>query len=217
MCFTIFFWLVRLQAEAWRIFIHAQERPILDETHEQDCRIKTGEYQSIRFLCLTLCDHIICISLGLGIRTDTGCILLMSMGRKDGLMRRQQHNQQQYGCSAAARTEVSLRNERNINRNIRVISFSRSVCALTKDDVIIHNIPVTPRVKYPVPRVLLQRYTRPPGIVPVDSLTELTEVPGTGMEALTYRRSGHGYGSLTEPTEVPGGVWKSYRTRRSSR
>ena len=39
------------------------------------------------FLCLTVCDHRICISLGWGISTDSGCADVVS--RKNGLMWRQ--------------------------------------------------------------------------------------------------------------------------------
>lgn len=39
---------------------------------------------NIWYTALSVCDHRICISLGLGIRTDTGCIDVV-VGRKDGV------------------------------------------------------------------------------------------------------------------------------------
>ena len=50
-------------------------------------------------------------------------------------------------------------------------------------------------------------------------LTELTEVPGTGMKILQNFqkfRALYGYGSVTELPEVPGIVAQAYRTHRSS-
>ena len=47
--------------------------------------------------------------------------------------------------------------------------------------------------------------------------TELTEVPGTGMNVLqNEQKFGYGYESLTELPEVPGIVARAYRTYRSS-
>ena len=57
--------------------------------------------------------------------------------------------------------------------------------------------------RYPVPRVLSQRYTRTPGIVPQQSNR-------------AHRSSGYTwYVILTELTEIPGTVWKSYRNSRT--
>ena len=48
-------------------------------------------------------------------------------------------------------------------------------------------------------------------------LTELTEVPGTGMEVLqNFQKPGYGYESLAKLLELPGIVARAYRTPRSS-
>ena len=71
----------------------------------------------------------------------------------------------------------------------------------------------------PVPRVLWHgsyRTHRSSGYG-YESLTQLPEVPGTGIKVLqTSRSSRYGYESLTELPEVPGVVARAYRTHTSS-
>ena len=79
-----------------------------------------------------------------------------------------------------------------------------SVCVTDENDVKMHNALVGLNLdEYRAPRVLQQRYTRTPGIVPVVQKSQKFRVRVWGSYR-TYRSSGYGYASVTELAEVPG-------------